>query len=95
MLFTKKDKRTKIEQAMDVCLEKMDTFDPSTKDYKDTIDSLSLLIEAKNAKAKGEISKDTLVVVAGNLAGILLILNFERLGIITSKSLGFVIKGRV
>lgn len=41
------------------------------------------------------ITPDTLLVVFGNLAGILLILNFEKLDIVRSKALSFVLKGRV
>ncbi len=42
-----------------------------------------------------KISPDTLLIVGANLLGILLILNYERLDIISTKALGFVIKGRV
>lgn len=42
-----------------------------------------------------KISPDTLAVVLCNLVGILLILNHEKIDIVTSKALGFVMKGRV
>lgn len=42
-----------------------------------------------------KISPDTLLIVGANLLGILLILNHERLDIISTKALGFVIRGRV
>jgi len=45
--------------------------------------------------ADWKISPDTLLIVGANLLGILLILNHERLDIISTKALGFVIKGRV
>jgi len=45
--------------------------------------------------ADWKISPDTLLIVGANLLGILLILNYERLDIISTKALGFVIKGRV
>jgi hypothetical protein len=40
------------------------------------------------------ISKDTLAIIGANLAGIALILGYERLNIITSKAIGFVNKLR-
>lgn len=46
-------------------------------------------------KTSWKFTPDTLLIVGGNLAGILLILNFERLDIVRSKALGFVLKGRV
>lgn len=45
--------------------------------------------------ADWKISPDTLLIVGANLLGILLILNHERLDIISTKALGFVIRGRV
>jgi len=41
------------------------------------------------------VSPDTILIVAGNLLGILLILKYEELNIITTKAMSFVIKGRV
>ena len=52
-------------------------------------------LEAIRQKNKKSISPDTVAVVAGNLIGILLILGYEKKDIITSKALGFVLKGRV
>lgn len=69
-------------------------------DRAESSEDLEMATEAGNRwqenKAKAwRISPDTIAVVAGNLAGILLILNFEKLGNVTSKALGFVLKGRV
>lgn len=49
----------------------------------------------KLSKGNWNVSPDTLLVVGGNLVGILLILNFEKLDIVRSKAIGFVLKGRV
>jgi hypothetical protein len=49
----------------------------------------------KFSKSNWKFTPDTLLVVGGNLLGIVLILNFERLDIVRSKALGFVLKGRV
>lgn len=52
------------------------------------------LREKANATKKS-VSMDTVLVVLGNLAGILLILNFEKLNVLTSKAIPFVLKGRI
>lgn len=44
---------------------------------------------------KKHISMDTVLIVGGNLAGILLILNFEKLSVLTSKAIPFVLKARI
>ena len=38
---------------------------------------------------------DTVLIAATNILGIVLILNFEKLDIVRSKALGFILKGRV
>lgn len=55
----------------------------------------SLAEYEKLSENKWKINLDTLVVVAGNLFGILLILNFEKMDIVRSKAISFVLKGRV
>lgn len=47
------------------------------------------------ASKKWKISPDVLLTVAANLVGIVLILKHEKIDIITSKALNFVLKGRV
>lgn len=42
-----------------------------------------------------KISPDAILAVVGNLAGIALILNFERMEILTSRAIGFVMKTRL
>lgn len=46
-------------------------------------------------KPSWKVTPDTLLIVGGNLVGILAILNFERFDIVRSKALSFVLKGRV
>ena len=52
-------------------------------------------VYADMLKPTWKFTPDTLLVVGGNLIGILLILNFERMDIIRSKAISFVLKGRV
>lgn len=46
-------------------------------------------------KPSWTITPDTLVVAVTNIAGILLILNFEKIDILRSKAISFVLRGRV
>ena len=46
-------------------------------------------------KPSWTITPDTLLIAATNLVGIVLILNFEKLDIVRSKAMSFVLKGRV
>ena len=40
------------------------------------------------------VSPDTMAIVAGNLLGIALIVGHERMNVVTSKALGFVLKSK-
>jgi len=62
-------------------------------DYPKLVESLSKLYSLKPEQPK-PISNDTLAMIAGNLAGIVLIVGYERANIVTSKALGFVLKLR-
>ena len=88
-LLTKKDKRTVAEKCVDKKIEELAGKMESIEEVKDVVG----LMESRSPK-KEKIKKETLILVAGNLIGILLILCFERLNIITSKAIGFVMKGR-
>lgn len=46
-------------------------------------------------KPSWTVTPDTLIVAATNIAGILLILNFEKIDILRSKAMSFVLRGRV
>lgn len=95
MKFTRKDKRTNLEKEIDSVLEKMSSLDPDSKEYSDMMNNLGKLFDAKSKEKDRKISPDTIVIVACSLLEIVLMLNFEKTGVITSKALGFVIKGRV
>ncbi len=92
MRLSKETKKRLIEER-DLALEKMSMEGISSEDwayYKKQFEGYSELL-----KRDWKISPDTLLVVGGNLLGILLILNFEKMDIVMSKALGFVLKGRV
>jgi hypothetical protein len=84
-------KRIKVEQEK--IFEKMSVEDISVEEWDDLNEKYRVYSEM--VKPSWKLTPDTLVVVAGNLMGILLILNFERLDIVRSKALSFVLKGRV
>lgn len=95
MIFSKHESRDALEKEIHSALNKMSKMDVSSKEYSDSVDNLNKLLEAKEKGKSKSLSPDTLAVIAGNLLGIILILNFEKLDVVTSKALGFVLKGRV
>ena len=93
--MNKKDKRSNLEKEIDNVLERMSELDPDSKEYSAMASNLERLFSAKSKEKDRKISPDTLAVIAGNLLGIGLILTYEKANVITTKALGFVIKGRV
>lgn len=65
------------------------------KSVEDLLTIVALLERRKDLRKKSRISPDTMAIIASNLLGILLILGYERGHVITTKALGFVMRGRV
>lgn len=88
-----KETRQKLKEELNQVAEKlcMNNIDPlDQRQLEEKYRILSDMLETH-----WKVSPDTILVVAGNLLGILLILKFEKLDIITTKALSFVLKGRV
>lgn len=84
-----------LDEAIDLLLAEMKNHGAATAEYSNCVDQLAKLYDIKKSLEKDNkksVSYDQLIAVGGHLAGILLILNFERAGIVTSKALGFVMK---
>lgn len=109
MKFKRKDKRTNLDRQIDKLIEELSQMEVKieedeshkgtvrlARDYDirlDVIERLDKLRIDKREPKKG-ISPDTVVVVVGNLLGIVLILTYEKVNVVTSKALGFVMRGR-
>jgi hypothetical protein len=84
-----------LDEAISSVLEDMKKVDSTTEEYNAMSDQLVKLMKLKkDAVPTWRPSPDALMTVAGNLLGILLILNYERAHVITSKAIGFVSKLR-
>jgi hypothetical protein len=93
--ITKKDKRTKLEMEIDNVLERMGSLDPSSEEYTSITNNLERLYKAKGCEVNRFITPDTLALIAGNLLGLLIIMNYEKTNVISTKALGFIMRGRV
>jgi len=93
-MFTKpKPEKTRLEQAIDNLLERLvENDDP--EDTAKIVDQLSKLYKMKEFDTPRHVSPDTLLLVIGSLAGIVLIIGYERANVVTSKALAFVLKLR-
>lgn len=93
--FSKKDYIKVLEGEAKSLSEALKDLAIGSDEYQETLDRLERINTIINEGKRNKISPDTIAMVAGNLLGIALILNYEKAGVITSKALGFVLKGRV
>lgn len=90
-----KTKKTGLEKAIDSVLAEMQGITADQDRFSKMVDQLDKLYKMKSYEKDNRVSLDALVAVAGNFVGIVLILGFERVHVVTSKALGFVLKSRV
>lgn len=90
-----KRKPTKLDGEIDRVLDWMKSEKPDSDEYTNMANNFKKLYEIKSINKNDRIKPDTIATVGCNLIGIWLILHYEEIDIITSKALGFVLKGRV
>lgn len=85
-----------LKEVIDAVQDRLLTLSPESDEFAKTVDQLDKLYKIKsNNKDEDRVSLNTLIPVIGNLAGIVLILGYERAHVVTSKALSFVLKSRV
>ena len=90
--FRKNDRINEEIMKAETCLG---SLTPGTDEYKVTMDDIQTLISIQNSKSSDRVSNDTIAIIAANLIGIMLVLNHERLDVISSKAMSMIMKSRV
>lgn len=85
----------KLQDVIDHVQTLMMSTDSDSPELSELTETLEKLYKMQSSKKTHQVSPDALLAVAGNLLGIGLILNHERLHVVTSKALGFVMKTKV
>ncbi len=97
-MFKKSETPFEIEllnEAITDAFAEMRGHNSDTEEYANASAQMIKLMQLKDElSSKKRISPETLATIGGNLAGILLILNFEKANVVASKALGFVMKLR-
>lgn len=95
MTTTNSDKPASLQDLIDLVQTQMLVEGADSDQFQVMREQLESLYEMKKSDKSSRVSPDALLAVAGNLLGIGLILQYERLHIVTSKALGFVLKAKV
>lgn len=93
-MFIDRENKPPLDVSLEVAHASLQNLDPNSEEYGVVLDRIARLEKMKDARRRPSISPDTLVMAVTNLLGILLILNYERTDIVTTKALGFVSKAR-
>lgn len=90
--------KTKSQAALDReitrLVDQLCSLPADSKEYAAVTDNIKILCEAREKKDPSSISTEMLLSIGANLIGLLVILNFEKTGIITSKALSFLWKSK-
>lgn len=85
-------------EAMDEEIERLTRqladISPLSDDYKTILDRLSMLTKARAEKNERAVSTDVILTIGANIIGMLLVLNYERLNVISTKALTMVWKSK-
>lgn len=93
--FNTKVEPTNLDEAIDAVLSRMKDFTAETEEYKSMVERLDTLYKCKALIGPQRLSPDAILGAAASIAGIVAILNFEKVGVITTKALGFVLKAKL
>ena len=85
--FNKEEKNAPIDEQIDAVLNDMKTNGVNSEEYPKLMSYLERLNKLKQQTKLPPVSRDTMVMVAGNLLGILLIVAYEQKHVLTSKGL--------
>jgi len=95
-IFKTPEDPEELNVAIAESLDELRAHNANSDEYAQIVTQIERLHKLKTPeKDKRRVDPNTVVAVAGNLAGIVLILNYERLHVIGSKALGFVLKAKV
>lgn len=93
-MFGRKPKvvNIKLDEIIDRIVKEMDTCGPYSPEYPKLIGHLQRAIALRKSEDKESVSANTKAIVIGNLVGILIIVCYEHMHVVTSKSLAFILK---
>lgn len=101
MKFSKKET---VETPLEVLIAKhiieMSLMEADSDKYKTAAQSLKTLLEARGVEKTNLVgswkpSADTALIAGTNLIGILAVLHFEKLGVVTSKAFSTILKPKI
>jgi hypothetical protein len=93
-MFTKGKDQTLVDDAMVRAFDELKGQSVASEEYAKNLDGIVKLHKMREEEKSPGVSPDTIVLVAANLLGILLIIRHEHVNVITSRAMSTLIKPR-
>lgn len=94
MFNRKPAENTLADEAIENAYNELKGYDADSEEYAQIIEQIVKMHEMQVKQTPDRISKDTLLMVLGNLAGIVVIVGHERAHIVTSKAMSLIRSAR-
>jgi hypothetical protein len=90
----KKERTSIYDEPIEKVLEGMRTYGVEDPEFLKLMDQLERLSRMKSENARKPVTSDTMAIVAGNLAGILIMVAYEQKHVVTSNARQMFLKTR-
>jgi len=87
-LFGRPKSLNAMDKEIERLVEKLSNMSPVSEDYEPISARIKTLCEARSMKNDRAISAEVIVGAAVNILGMLIIMNFEKTNVITTKAFG-------
>lgn len=88
-------KKSKLDDPIDRILTEMEIFGPNTPEYESLLGELERLSALQSTETwTRRIDPTQVAAVIANLAGIGLIVNYEKLNVVTTKAIGMIMRSK-
>ena len=87
-----KNEPSELDEAIDTAFMQLSLQTPGTEEYSQILNHVNMLVGMKTQTRQSPIDKNTVLIVAGNLVGILILVAYEQKHVVTSKALSFIQK---
>lgn len=88
-MFGRRPHTEQIDELMTQLTQHMKTYGPDTPEFLAALSQLERLNDLKGEPPRRRINPDTLVLAGANIVGILIMVGYERMHVVTTKALGF------
>lgn len=88
-------KKYSIEDEIDRVIVELSKMEPGSADYVTAVGNLEMLYSARSYKSSKTVSNESILTAATAIGQMLLMLNYERLNVLSTKAISFVFRGRL